>query len=50
MKTDCKTNRMEIQGLGNRQVIGEFNCGDITLGFRSFYYAEFFFPVLKERS
>lgn len=30
MKTDCKTNRMEIQGLGNRQVIGEFNGGDIT--------------------
>jgi hypothetical protein len=30
MKTDCKSNRIEIQDLGRRQVVGEFNGGDIT--------------------
>ena len=30
MKTDCISNRIELQDLGGRQVVGEFNGGDIT--------------------
>ena len=30
METACKSDRIEFQGLGNREIIGEFNGGDIT--------------------
>ena len=30
MKTECKTKRFNLQGLGRRKVIGQFNGGMIT--------------------